>query len=121
MPLRRLLLLCIMILASAASAWAQDAGATVIAAIRAEHWADAQAAASRFADPVPEKIVLYYRMRAPGAATAPEIADFMRQSPDWPAQALLERRREEAITAEPDDATVLAQCTADPTLPDPRP
>ncbi len=93
----------------------------MMAAIRAEHWADAQTAASRFADPVPQKIVRYYRLRTPGAATAPEIADFMRESPDWPAQALLERRREEAISAEPDDATVLAQCTADPTLPDPRP
>ena len=34
----------------------------------------------------------------------------MAQSPDWPNQALLERRRQEAIAAEPDQASVLAQC-----------
>jgi len=121
MRLRLPILLCITLLAPAASSWAQEAGPAVLAAIRTERWADAQAAASRFADPVAKKIVLYYRVRAPGAATAPEIADFMRDNPDWPAQALLERRREEAIAAEPDAATVLAQCTPDPALTAPWP
>ena len=46
----------------------------------------------------------------PGAATADEITDFMAQSPDWPNQALLERRRQEAIAADPDLASTLAQC-----------
>jgi soluble lytic murein transglycosylase len=81
-------------------------------AIRADRWADAQSEASRFADPVAEKLVLYYRLLTPGGATAPEIADFMRTNPDWPQQALLERRREQAIAAEPDEATVLTQCAA---------
>ena len=44
------------------------------------------------------------------AATADEITDFMAQSPDWPNQALLERRRQEAIAADPDLASTLAQC-----------
>jgi len=110
-----------MLLAPAGSSWAQDAGSAVLAAMRTERWADAQAAASRFADPVTQKLVLYYRLRAPGAATAPEIANFMRDSPDWPAQGLLERRREEAIAAEPDSAIVLEQCSSDPALPSPRP
>ena len=39
---------------------------------------------SRFADPVPQKLVLYWRLRAPGAATAEEIAAFMQRNPDWP-------------------------------------
>jgi soluble lytic murein transglycosylase len=95
---------------------AQDAGANPMAAIRASRWADAQAEASRFADPVPQKLVLYWRLRAPGAATAEEIAAFMQRNPDWPAQAALEHRRQEAIASDPDDAAVLAQCSPSPGL-----
>jgi soluble lytic murein transglycosylase len=84
--------------------------------IRADRWADAQADAAHYADPVAEKLVLYLRLRAPGAATAAEIASFMQRNPDWPAQAILERRRQEAIASDPDDAAVLAQCTPVPTL-----
>jgi soluble lytic murein transglycosylase len=84
-------------------------------AVRADRWADAQAIAARYADPVAEKLVLYMRLRAPGAATAEEISDFMRSNPDWPAQALLEHRRQEAIASDPDDAAVLAQCSPDVT------
>jgi soluble lytic murein transglycosylase len=80
------------------------------AAIRADRWSDAQLAAAAYADPVAIKLVSYFRLLAPGAATADEIADFMAQNPDWPNQALLERRRQEAIAAEPDQASVLAQC-----------
>lgn len=89
-----------------------------IGAIRADRWADAQAAASTYADPVAIKLVTYYRLLTPGAATAAEIADFMAKSPDWPNQALLERRQQEAIAAEPDLANVLAECDRiQPTLP----
>ena len=75
-----------------------------------------EAEAARFADPVAEKLILYLRLRAPGAATASEIAGFMQRNPDWPAQAILERRRQEAIATDPDDAAVLAQCTPALTL-----
>ncbi len=81
-----------------------------MAAVKASHWTEAQAIAAGIADPVAQKVVLYMRLRAPGAATAREIADFMQRNPDWPAQTMLERRRQEAIAAEPDDASVLAQC-----------
>lgn len=109
-----------LVAASAAPpARAQDAGSATIAAIRTDRWPDAQAAAARFVDPVPRKIVLYYRLRAPGAATATELADFMRLNPDWPAQNILQRRRDEAIALEPDDAVVLAQCA--PGKPPPAP
>jgi soluble lytic murein transglycosylase len=87
-----------------------------LTAVKADRWTEAQEAAARFADPVAEKLVLYLRLRAPGAATAAEIADFMQRNPDWPAQAMLERRRQEAIATEPDDAAVLSQCSASPTL-----
>jgi soluble lytic murein transglycosylase len=79
-------------------------------AVHADHWVEAQELASRFADPLPEKIIYYYRLLAPGAATASEIADFMASSPDWPYQAILEKRRQEAIAQEPDDSVVLTQC-----------
>jgi len=90
------------------------AGRDPIAAVRADHWADAQADAAHFADPVAEKLVLYYRLLTQGAATPTEIAGFMHDSPDWPNQALLERRRQDAIAADPDDADVMAQCAAAP-------
>ncbi len=81
-----------------------------MAAIRADRWPDAQRAAGAYADPVATKLVTYYRLLSPGGATADEITDFMAQNPDWPNQALLERRRQEAIAAEPDQASALAQC-----------
>ncbi|HQT77385.1 MAG TPA: lytic transglycosylase domain-containing protein [Rhodopila sp.] len=93
-----------------------DPAQNPLTAVHADQWADAQAAAARFADPVAEKLVQYLRLRAPGAATASEIAGFMQRNPDWPAQAMLERRRQEAIATDPDDASVLAQCTPTPTL-----
>jgi soluble lytic murein transglycosylase len=80
-------------------------------AIRADHWADAATVAAQYADPVAQKLVVYFRLLDPGAATAQEIEDFVTTSPDWPAQATLERRRQEAVAADPDDAAVLAQCT----------
>ena len=81
-----------------------------MAAVRADRWVDAVAAAQHYADPLALKLVTYYRLLAPGAANTSEIADFTTQNPDWPNQALLERRRQEAIAAEPDDAAVLTAC-----------
>src|SRR5277367_1554578 len=81
-----------------------------MSAVHADRWADARVAAAQYADTVAQKLVIYYRLLAPGAATAQEIAAFVASSPDWPAQAVLERRRQEAIAADPDDTAVLAQC-----------
>ena len=81
-----------------------------IAAIRADHWAEAQRAAASYADPVAAKLATYFRLLSPSAATADEISDFMAQNPDWPNQPLLERRRQEAIATDPDLASTLAQC-----------
>jgi soluble lytic murein transglycosylase len=117
LPTRPVLVLLALACAAAGPAAAQQvptAGRDPIAAIRADRWPEAQADAAGFADPVAEKLVLYYRLLAPGAATPAEIADFMRDNPDWPNQALLERRRQDAIAADPDDADVLAQCAAAP-------
>jgi soluble lytic murein transglycosylase len=83
-------------------------------AVRADRWVDAQAAAASAADPVAGKLVTYYRLLAPNGATAPEIAAFMAENPSWPNQALLERRRQEALAREADQAIVLAQCDHGP-------
>ena len=105
---RAWLALCLM---SAPSAWAQD----VMGAVRADRWVDAQTAAASYADPVVRKLVLYYRLLAPQSATLAELEAFAGQNPDWPAQATLARRRDQALAAEPDDAAVGAAC--DRTLP----
>src|SRR5580658_11377712 len=109
LPLALLLLLC-PALGRAAAPASSDPLPDPMPAIHANNWTAAAAAAAQYADPVAQKLVTYYRLLAPGAATAQEIAAFVATSPDWPAQALLERRRQEAIASDPDDAAVLAQC-----------
>ncbi len=89
----------ILLLLLAPPAFAQD----VIDLIRADRWAEASAAATKIGDPIAGKIVTYYRMLAPGAARADEIARFMTDNPDWPAQALLARRRDETLAGETDE------------------
>jgi soluble lytic murein transglycosylase len=89
-------------------------GGDPMAAIRADRWADAAVAASAYADPVAQKLVTWFRLSAPNSAGAAEIAAFMTQNPDWPNQALLERRREEAIANEPDAGTVATECARGP-------
>lgn len=82
--------------------------------VQAGQWPQAQAAAARTGDPLAEKLIVYLRMLAPNAAHAAEIAAFTRGNPDWPLPTLMERRRQEAIAAEPDNATVAALCTEQP-------
>jgi soluble lytic murein transglycosylase len=110
-PTIRLVLVLSLLLPAAAGA--AEPPPNPMPAVHADRWADADAAAAQYADPVARKVVTYYRLLSPGAATAQEIAAFVATSPDWPAQALLERRRQEAIAADPDDAAVLAQCDQD--------
>ncbi len=74
-------------------------------------WAQARVAAGQSGDPLALKLIDWYRLLTPNAATATEIATFARQNPDWPLATLLERRRQEAIVAEHDDATVAGLCT----------
>ena len=83
-----------------APARAQD----VLAAVRADHWAAADAAAAALPDPLAGKLVLYYRLLTPGAASASEIAAFLADNPAWPGQRLLGRRLSEALAAQDDQA-----------------
>jgi soluble lytic murein transglycosylase len=94
----------------AAPAAAQAPAADVMALVRADRWPEAAAAAARYTDPVAAKLVTYYRLLAPGAAGTAEISAFQAASPDWPAQAVLARRRDEALAAEPDQAVLRAEC-----------
>ena len=86
----------------------------VMALVRADRWADAQAATAGDADPVAGKLVTYFRLLAPYAANASEIDGFMRDNSDWPNQAGLARRREEALAVEPDDGVAMDLCTRAP-------
>jgi soluble lytic murein transglycosylase len=88
------------------AAMAQD----VMDAVRADHWADAQALAARHPDPVAAKLVTWFRLQAPGAATLAEINGFLAANPDWPLAATLVRRRDDIITAELDDGVAAAAC-----------
>ncbi len=106
--IRALLLLLLL----AAPARAQ--GPTLAAALRAGLWAEADALAAALPDPLARKLVLHARLQAPGAARAPEIASFMAANPDWPNQALLSRRLQEALTIDRDDRAVLEICRATP-------
>ena len=95
-------------------AWAQPRDADIAAAIRENRWADADAAASSYADPVARKLVQYYRLLTPGAGHPAEIAAFMADNPDWPAMGLMSHRLQEAMAAEGDEATVLEICARQP-------
>ncbi|HEX5326365.1 MAG TPA: hypothetical protein VFW75_06830, partial [Acetobacteraceae bacterium] len=103
-----LLVLAVLALALPASAHAAQ---NPMPAVHADQWEQAAADAAGYADPVAAKLVTYYRLLAPGQASAEEIAAFMAANPDWPNQAVLERRRQEAIAAAADDDVVLGPCT----------
>jgi soluble lytic murein transglycosylase len=105
-PRLRKLMPVIFALGLVPGAWALEIGG----ALRADRWAEAAGLAATYADPVAERLVTYYRLLAPGAAGVGEIAQFMRDNPGWPNQATLERRREEALLAEPYSGDVLEQC-----------
>lgn len=107
----RAALVLVPLLAWGAPACAQDRY-DPIPAIRANQWALAQAQAAHYADPVAEKLVLFYRLLDPGAASPSEIAAFLHANPDWPFQAALQQRWQDAIAADPDDQDVVRQCAA---------
>lgn len=83
----------------------------LVAAVHAGRWAEADAAAAGRADPVARKLVAWLRLITHGGGRANEIAAFMAANPDWPSQALLARRRDEAIAVEPDGAVAVVECT----------
>ena len=108
MPSRSLLLLAALLLPAAARSQ------TVLDWVRTGQWPQADAAVADMADPLARKLVLYYRLLTPGAATAPEVADFIAANPGWPNQAALVKRLNEALLADKNDQSVLAICANRP-------
>lgn len=81
-----------------------------LAALRAGQFDDADAATADYADPVARKLILYYRLLKPGAASPGEIAAFLADNPAWPGHAQLKHSWQEAIAHEPDDVAAGAAC-----------
>jgi len=81
-----------------------SAALSAIAAARTGDWPQAYARANQGKDALLLKIVrwLDYARPTPGSRFA-ELAAFIDQNPDWPLQKKLQRRAEEALTAESDD------------------
>lgn len=81
---------------------AADIAATTDAFAEADrqHWPEAMRHTARIGDPVAAKLVTWTRLTArdSGAALA-EIVAFQEKNPEWPRQALLKRRAEEALLA----------------------
>ncbi len=82
----------------------------IMSLIRADRWSEADAAAAAMADPVARKLVVFYRLMAPGGAGTAEIGAFVADNPEWPLLPILVRRRDAAMVTEPDDRVVLAEC-----------
>ncbi len=82
----------------------------VMALVRADRWPEAQAAAGEYLDPVVGKLVTYYRLLAPHAATQEEISAFQAANPDWPFQSILTRRQEEAEANTADESALPSIC-----------
>jgi soluble lytic murein transglycosylase len=81
------------------------AGMAAIAAARAGQWSQAYAAAGRGTSPLPTKIARWLDFtRSDVTGRFAEIAAFIEQNPSWPAQKLLRRRAEQALSSESDDA-----------------
>ncbi len=87
---------------------------TMLDAIRANRWEQAEAIAAGAADPLVRQLVLYYRLLTPGAGRSAEIAAFMAEHPDWPNQAVLSRRLQDALAVDRDMPTVLEICRKQP-------
>ena len=86
----------------------------VLAAVRDERWAEADALATALPDPLARKLVLYFRLLTAGAAHGPELTSFIAENPAWPQQALLARRLDEARAADSDDRALLDRCQRPP-------
>lgn len=94
----------------AASANSRTQANELMALVRADRWAEAEAEAAALPDPVASRLVAYFRLLAPHGGSVGEIAAFIAANPQWPQPALLARRRDEALAAEPDDAAALPYC-----------
>jgi soluble lytic murein transglycosylase len=113
--MRRLVLMSLLL-----PAMARAQSPDLATALRANDWPTAQRAAAGMPDPAAAKLVTYFRLQHEGDATPAEIADFINANPDWPNQALLLKRRDQAIADSVDTQSILPLCTATPAAPAPK-
>ncbi|MBP0445738.1 lytic transglycosylase domain-containing protein [Roseomonas sp. SSH11] len=78
------------------------------------HAAAAETAAQ--ADPVVRKITAWLRLLQRGQATPGELVAWVAANPDWPLPQTMNRRVEDALAADPDDALALAHFRRNPPL-----
>ena len=88
----------------------------ILQAMRQRDWSTA---ASLAGDPLGQKLVTFIRLLTPDQAHAQEILTFLRENPNWPDAAVLERRYAEALANEPDEQLTASLCRDHPpSLPD---
>ena len=80
------------------------------AALRGGRWAEAAAGAARERDPLAGELVRFFRLLTAGGGGSAEIAGFMAEHPEWPLQAQLARRLNEALAVDGDDHGVMTVC-----------
>jgi soluble lytic murein transglycosylase len=113
--MRRLLLALALILPVAAAAQTpRESGRQALIAAQAMRWGEANALAAQ-ADPLIAKMVQWMRLTQRGAsATASEVVAFIESAADWPMQDALQRRAEELLATDGDDALALRFFTPRP-------
>ena len=80
-----------------------------LSAASRSHWQQALSIAGQARDPILQKVLRWDHYRQRGdTGSFDDIAGFMRDNPDWPDQALLQRRAEEALDDKVADDVVLA-------------
>lgn len=114
MRCRRFLPIVLGLIAWLPSAAIAADGPAVMAAVRANQWAQAKQLADKFPDPVAAKLVTFYRLLDPDAASAAEIAAFTAANPDWPYGRVLALRRDQALATEPDATLANRLCQEQP-------
>ena len=109
--IRAMILLACITPASAAPPPSRPLSAADLPAlIHSDRWDEARSVAASNPDPLVAKLVEYFRVMAPRAASFDDIVQFMATSPDWPLQYFLARRRDEALAALPDDVQAATGC-----------
>ncbi len=83
----------------------------MLQALRARDWPTAMSLAG---DPLSQKLVTFIRLLMPDQGHAQEILGFLRDNPDWPDGAVLERRYAEALANEPDEQLSVSLCREHP-------
>src|SRR5690606_28327088 len=75
--------------------------AEILAALRKGEWREVDRLRGRLSDPVARKLAEWTLIRSGQQAISYQrILAFMRNEPDWPTQTLLQRRAEEAMSAQ---------------------